>query len=191
MTDYGEETPNPYTRTGILHRHIQSHWIAVRRAMFTSTQWREYWAEMPMITTYTESILQHESRFTHHFEQLGFVSGVAFSVEDYPSRHPALLNADLLIEEGCPVLKRRAFFHYPPYLDQTRGDRPLDDREGGVLRYPVAMMYQNLVKNSPPKSLYGRRFDDGGLADVDVSYDPTKPASHRRSRAHLLRGHDI
>ena len=43
LTDYGEEIPNPYTRTGILHRHIQSHWIAVRRTMFTSAQWQCAW----------------------------------------------------------------------------------------------------------------------------------------------------
>ena len=46
---------------------------------------------MPMITTYTQSILQHESRFTHHFEQLGFVSAVAFSRSMTIHRsHPAL-----------------------------------------------------------------------------------------------------
>ncbi len=35
-------------------------------------------ATMPMITTYTESILNHESRFTHHFEQLGFTGEAAY-----------------------------------------------------------------------------------------------------------------
>ena len=52
-----------------MHRHLQSHWIAVRRAMFTSAEFREYWDTMPMITTYVESILGHETRFTHHFER--------------------------------------------------------------------------------------------------------------------------
>lgn len=175
MTDYGEETPNPYTRTGILHRHIQSHWIAVRRSMFTSAQWRDYWATMPMITTYTESILQHESRFTHHFEQLGFTSAVAFSVDDYPSQHPALINADLLMDDGCPALKRRAFFHYPPYLDRYAVIGRWTIEKAESYGYPVAMLYQNLVKNAPPKSLYADASMIEVLPDVDVSYDAANP----------------
>ena len=175
LTDYGEETPNPYTRTGVLHRHMQSHWIAVRRSMFTSPQWRDYWATMPMITTYTQSILQHESRFTHHFEQLGFVSAVAFSVDDYPSQHPALLNAELLMDDGCPALKRRAFFHYPPYLDQHAVIGRWTIERAESYGYPVGMLYQNLVKNAPPKSLYADASMMEVLPDVDVSYDPANP----------------
>ncbi|MDW4573373.1 rhamnan synthesis F family protein [Microbacterium sp. M3] len=175
LTDYGEEIPNPYTRTGILHRHIQSHWIAVRRTMFTSAQWLEYWAQMPMITTYTDSILQHESKFTHHFEELGFASSVAFPVDDYPSKHPALFNADLLMDDGCPALKRRAFFHYPPYLDQHAVIGRWTIEKAAGYGYPVAMMYQNLVKNSPPKALYTDASMMEILPDVDVSYDPSAP----------------
>lgn len=175
LTDYGEEIPNPYTRTGVLHRHIQSHWIAVRRAMFMSEEWREYWASMPMITTYVDSILKHESRFTHHFEELGFTSGVAFPVGQYPSKHPALLNADLLMDDGCPALKRRAFFHYPPYLDQHAVIGRWTIEKAASYGYPVSMLYQNLVKNSPPKALYTDASMMEVLPDVDVSYDPAKP----------------
>ncbi|MBD3942017.1 hypothetical protein IF188_09950 [Microbacterium sp. NEAU-LLC] len=175
MTDYGAETPNPYTRTGVLHRHLQSHWIAVRRSMFTSDEWRVYWDEMPVITTYTESILTHESRFTHHFEELGFTSAVAFAVDDYPSQHPALLNADLLLDDGCPVLKRRAFFHYPPYLDRHAVIGRWTIEKAASYGYPVEMLFQNLVKNSQPKSLYADASMMEVLPDVDVSYDPGHP----------------
>ena len=175
LTDYGEETPNPYTRTGVLHRHLQSHWIAVRRPMFTSAAWREYWSTMPMITTYTESILGHESRFTHHFAQLGFTWSAAFPVDGYPSQHPALLNAELLMDDGCPALKRRAFFHYPPYLDRHAVIGRWTIERAASYGYPVAMMYQNLAKNAPPKSLYTDASMMEVLPDVDVSYDPANP----------------
>lgn len=175
MTDYPGEKPNPYTRTGEMHRHIQSHWIAVRKPMFTSANWHEYWDTMPMISTYIDSILNHESRFTHHFEELGFASTVAYSWEDYPSRHPALFNADLLMDDGCPALKRRAFFHYPPYLDQHAVIGRWTIEKASDYGYPVEMMYENLVKNSPPKSLYADASMMEVLPDVDVSYDPSKP----------------
>jgi len=175
VTDYGEETPNPFTKKGILHRHIQSHWIAVRPRMFLSPEWEEYWRTMPPITTYLESVLNHESRFTHHFEQCGFTSAVAYPEAEYPTQHPALLNADLLLDDGCPILKRRPFFHYPPYLDQHAviGRWTIDRAEH--YGYPVRMMWQNLARNSPPKTLNADAAMLEILPDVDVSYDPSNP----------------
>ena len=91
-----------------------------------------------MITSYTDSILNHESRFTHHFDRLGFVLGVAFPLRDYPTAHPALLNADLLLDDGCPALKRRAVLPRPAVPRPARDHRPLDAREGGGLRLPAS-----------------------------------------------------
>ncbi|WP_454116625.1 rhamnan synthesis F family protein [Microbacterium aurum] len=175
MTDHGEIVPNPFTKEGILHRHIQSHWIAVRRSMFQSEDWKRYWAEMPMIETYTDSILRHESVFTHHFEERGFTSAVAFAERDYPTQHPALLNADLLMDDGCPALKRRAFFHYPPYLDQHAviGRWTLDRAES--YGYPVRMIYQNLVRNSQPREFYTDAAMHEILPDADVAFDAENP----------------
>ncbi|MDF2506659.1 MAG: lipopolysaccharide biosynthesis protein [Microbacterium sp.] len=175
MTDYGEEKPNPFTKEGVLHRHNQSHWNVVRRELFLSQQWRDYWRDMPTITTYVDSILNHESRFTHHFEELGFTSGVAFPEADYPSGHPALINADLLLDDGCPVLKRRPFFHYPPYLDQHAVIGRWTIEKAESYGYPVAMIWSNLVRNSPPKTLHADAAMLEVLPDVDVSYDGENP----------------
>jgi rhamnosyltransferase len=79
MTVHGEENPNPITGTGVMRAHLQSHWIAVRAALLRSEHWREYWSTMPEITSYRGSILNHESRFTGHFADLGFVSSCFLS----------------------------------------------------------------------------------------------------------------
>src|SRR5690606_8559868 len=110
---------HPITLEGTMPAHIQSHWIAVRRSLFTSEAWRGYWREMPLITSYSQSILMHESRFTQHFAGEGFRSAVALPHQDYPSTlHAAFEAAHTLLEQGCPVLKRRPFFHDPLYLDR-------------------------------------------------------------------------
>jgi len=175
MTDHAEITPNPFTGKGVLARHIQSHWIAVRRPLLESVQWREYWAQMPPITTYRESILRHESRFTRHFETRGFVSAVAFSEADYPAQHPALINADLLIDDGCPALKRRAFFHFPPYLDQHSVIGRWTLERAAHYGYPVEMIYQNIVRNAKPREFYADATLHEILPDVDVSFDHAAP----------------
>lgn len=175
MTDYPKFKPNPYTDKGVLHRHLQSHWIGVRREMFLSEAWAEYWDTMPQITSYVDSILSHESRFTHHFENLGYKSAVAFARKNYPSTHPALINADLLLDDGCPVLKRRAFFHYPPYLDQHAVISRWTIERAAEYGYPVEHIYQNLVRNSKPRDLHADASMLEILPDVDVSFDPERP----------------
>lgn len=177
MTDYPEFKPNPYTNKGILRRHMQSHWITVRKEMFLSDAWNEYWDTMPEVKSYVDSILSHESRFTHHFEELGYKSAVAFARKDYPSTHPALFNADLLMDDGCPVLKRRAFFHYQPYLDQHAVIGRWTLERAAEYGYPVELIYQNLVRNSKPRDLHADASMLEILPDVDVSFDAERPPS--------------
>jgi lipopolysaccharide biosynthesis protein len=176
MTEHGETTPNPITLEGTMPSHVQSHWIAVRHNMFTSSAWRDYWAEMPVITSYTDSILNHESRFTSHFVSKGFTYQVAFPLENYPGTlHAAFERAQQLLEDGCPVLKRRPFFHDPLYLD----------REGVIGRqligvaeksgYSSAMILQNMAKNTQPKILNTNASLLEILPEQSVNYDHEHP----------------
>ena len=154
MTDHGATTPNPITLTGTMPAHIQSHWIAVRNSMFTSDAWKQYWRDMPPITSYTDSILHHEARFTSHFEQLGFTSVVAFPHGDYPGTdHPAAERPHRLLDDGCPVLKRRVFFHDPLYLDREGiiGRWLVDKSE--AFGYPPELILQSMARNAQPKVL--------------------------------------
>jgi rhamnosyltransferase len=175
MTNFGEVEPNPFTEKGIMHEHIQSHWIAVRASLFSTEAWRAYWREMPIIENYVDSILQHESRFTHHFSELGFRFEVAFPEADYPSNHPALENADLLLDDGCPVLKRRPFFHYPPFLDRHAIIGRWTVEKAAAYGYPVEMLWSNLVRHSEPKVLNTDASMMEILPDVEVAYDASRP----------------
>lgn len=176
ITEHGETTPNPISLQGTMPRHIQSHWIAVRKKMFTSSAWRKYWAEMPVINSYSESILNHESRFTAHFLANGFTHAVAFPLEAYPGTlHAAFERAQQLLEDGCPVLKRRPFFHDPLYLD----------REGVIGRRLIAvaekkgfsstMILQNMAKNAQPKILNTNASLLEILPEQSINYDRDRP----------------
>ncbi|WP_342000945.1 rhamnan synthesis F family protein [Microbacterium sp. LWH7-1.2] len=175
MTDHAREEPNPFTKKGVLHYHLQSFWIAVRRSMFLSEAWRDYWRDLPEMPSYFDAVLKHEAVFTHHFATRGFSHAVAFSSADYPTDHPALFNADLLLADGCPVIKRRPFFHYPPFLDRHAVvGRELVDAVAAY-GYPMPIFWQNLARNVEPKVLNA----DAGmlevLPDVDVSYNGGAP----------------
>ncbi|WP_341975315.1 rhamnan synthesis F family protein [Microbacterium sp. LTA6] len=175
MTDHAREVPNPFTGKGVLPYHLQSFWIAVRREMFLSDAWVQYWRDLPEMPSYFDAVLKHETIFTEHFAERGFTHDVAYPSADYPTDHPALFNADLLLRDDCPLLKRRQFFHYPPYLDRHAviGRRVLRDVED--YGYPMPVLWQNLARNVAPKVLNADAGMMEVLPDVDVSYDPERP----------------
>ena len=153
ITEHAEVIPNPITGVGKMPRHIQSHWIAVRDRMFRSSMWEQYWAQMPMIESYNDSILHHESRFTSYFDAAGFSHAVAYPLENYPSDHPVFDNAALLIRDGCPILKRRVFFHDPLYLDRfaiVGQDIIAEVRKHG---YPLHLIWKNVTRTATPRTL--------------------------------------
>ncbi len=176
MTVHGAENPHPITGEGVMRAHLQSHWIAVRSSLFLSDDWREYWATMPPITSYRTSILNHESRFTGHFADLGYQWAAAFPEENYPgTTHAAFESALQLLRDGCPVLKRRPFFHDPLYLDRHAiiGRWITDDAaERG---YPLALIWENVVRAAAPKVLNTNASMLEVLPHVDVSFDPSQP----------------
>lgn len=176
VTDHSEFTPNPITLKGTMPRHIQSHWIAVRRRLFESDAWRDYWTTMPPIRSYSDSILNHESRFTAHFESEGFTYEVAYPHENYPGTpHPAFERAQQLLEDGCPVLKRRPFFHDPLYLDREGviGRWLLDAAE--EKGYPSGLILQNMARSSEPRVLNTSASLLEILPEQNVGYDPERP----------------
>ena len=118
MTEHGVMRPHPFLAQRELPRHLQSHWIAVRRRLLTDPAFREYWEQMPPVSSYRDSIQWHESRFTGHFAELGHTWEVAFPVDRYRSDNPAIEEAPALLADGCPLLKRRALFHDPLHQDR-------------------------------------------------------------------------
>ena len=118
MTEHATMRPHPFLAQRELPRHLQSHWIAVRRRLLTDPAFREYWEQMPRVSSYRDSIQWHESRFTGHFAELGHTWQVAFPVDRYCSENPAIEEAPALLVDGCPLLKRRALFHDPLHQDR-------------------------------------------------------------------------
>lgn len=169
MTEHGAVTPNPITGKGTMRSHLQSHWIAVRRSMLSSDSWKKYWQEMPTIENYSESILKHESRFTGYFSDLGFKYKAAFPQEKYGVDHAAFVCADQLMKDGCPVLKRRPFFHDPLYLDAEAiiGKDLIETASN--LGYPEELIWKDIVPLTPPKILNTNASQLEILPDVDLT----------------------
>jgi len=186
LTAHKAIDPNPFAGAeGVLPLHIQSHWIAVRKAMFTSLEFQQYWAAMPMIRSYDDSVLQHEARFTGHFASKGFRYTVAFPPEDYPSDHPVFDNIVLMLENRCPIVKRRMFFHEPSYLERNAilGRRVLESL--AATDYPVDLIWRNIVRSAEPRTLHTNFSMLSVLPDGDVGKTPD-PAPRICVIAHIF-----
>jgi lipopolysaccharide biosynthesis protein len=155
ITAHKAMTPNPFTGEGVLPLHLNSHWIAVRRKMFMSKEFRQYWATMPPITSYVDSVLQHESRFTEHFKNKGFSCIVTFPAENYPTEYTAFQSVEMMLRDRCPILKRRLFFHDPLFLEQNaillRESMRLIEQTSD---YDVGLVWKNIVRTAQPRTIH-------------------------------------
>ena len=153
ITEHDEVRPHPFLPKLVMPRHIQSHWIAVRSSLSATKDWRTYWEDMPPIESYNDSIQWHESRFTGYFNALGYRHEVAYNVDDYPSANPVFDNASLLLQDGCPILKRRNLFHNPLHLDRFAiiGADMLE--QALAAGYDTDLILSNLARTSKPRDL--------------------------------------
>ncbi|CAN5434844.1 rhamnan synthesis F family protein [soil metagenome] len=175
MTDHGQEIPNPLTERGVLPYHLQSYWLAVRKTMVESDEWKRYWQELPAMDDYLDAVLTHEAAFTERFHTLGFKHDVAFPYGSYDTKNPSILNADALLDDGCPVLKRRPFFQWPPYLDRFAviGRWTLD--KAAKYGYPMELIWRNLARNIPPRDLNANAGMLEVLPEAPIGYDADHP----------------
>lgn len=109
---------------GHIPEHIQSHFIAVRRSLFTADCFHKYWDEFPEIKSYGDAIGKHEALFTKHFADMGYTWQVYVDTDDIKEMcdYPLLNMPVEMLRRGCPFFKRRSFFHeYGHYLEQAIG----------------------------------------------------------------------
>ncbi len=155
ISSHPEVDPNPFANTtGILERHLQTHWVTVRRRMFTSLEWRDFWASMPPLVTYDDVVLSYEARFTAYFEHAGFRWVAAWPEEHYPTGHAIFESAPMLLADRCPIVKRRQFFHEPMFLERNAiiGRRVLQELER--TDYPLELVWRNVARVAEPRVLY-------------------------------------
>lgn len=175
MTDHPRvERPTSWTGDTIPY-HLQSFWIAVRRRMLRSAEWAAYWRDLPEISGWTDAVVKHEVQFTEHFASAGFVPDVVFGHERYDTENASVFSAEQMIDDGSPLLKRKALFFWPPSMDHYASIGRWTMEKAETHGYPRALMLPNLAKNSAPRDLNAVAGLTEVLPDVDVSYDRDHP----------------
>lgn len=152
ITEHAEVDPHYFATGGVLPRHIQSHWLAVRKSVLASSAFRRYWETMPAITSYEQSIDRHEARFASYFEARGFRWNVLYPHTDFASLNPILDDVVQMTVERCPIVKRRTFFHDPLYMsDHAIIGRDVIDILERTSDYPLALIWENVARTMEPR----------------------------------------
>jgi lipopolysaccharide biosynthesis protein len=132
--------------------HIQSHFIAIRKHILNSIEFKKYWESRPMITNYEEAVCWHEAIFTKKFEDMGFIWQTyvdTFDLQGY-CYQPILMNPlELIKNRRCPIFKRRSFFHeYDEFLSLSNGNATVDLYEyiKNNLTYDVNLIWDNILR---------------------------------------------
>lgn len=132
--------------------HLNSHFIAVREPLLSSTHFRDYWLNMPMINSYWESIELHELRFTQHFKALGFRAAAYVDPAKFGSAYAAFMEIDATVAARSPILKRRAFFHDSMFIEERAVDLPRALRiVESRTNYDTSLIWKNILRSTPAR----------------------------------------
>lgn len=145
---------------GQVPEHLQSHFLAVRAALFGKDVFWQYWQNMPLPRSYEESIIHHETRFTPYFARQGFSWDSYLDTEDLKQIFVNPIMAcprELIQNRGCPFFKRRSFF--TPYEDELRrtdgnAAAELQAYLSCATQYPVDALLRALLRTHPLSALY-------------------------------------
>ena len=166
--------------------HLQSHFIAVRKKMLASKEFKKYWEKMPEIENYEDSILKHETKFTRHFSKHGFKWKAYVDTEDLEgfTTHPILFApVDLIKNKRCPVFKRRSFMHdHVDMMYNSVGEHSYELMKHlkEHTDYDTDMIWENLLRCYPMAQIKNSLNLNYTLPEIETvsaiqSYEKNKP----------------
>ncbi|MEI2283285.1 rhamnan synthesis F family protein [Paenibacillus polysaccharolyticus] len=156
ITKFHEVTYDPFgtIKYGYIPEHIQSHFIAVRNKMLTSSEFQKYWNNMRPVNSYIEAIGFHEAIFTKEFSDKGYTWNTYVNTSDLEgyTYHPILMMPlELIKNRKCPIIKRRSFFHdLSDFLNNTTGEQTMEAYEyiQANLPYDTSMIWDNILRTN-------------------------------------------
>ena len=151
---------NPY---GFLPRHIQTYFICLRKEVFQSTAFVEFWTNYTESNDFELTVATFETVLTRRLEDAGFRWDIYAKVtgenaEKWTNRNPTIFRMDdLLVKQKNPLIKKKSLMGLlDKSLKETDGNlarKCLEfiERETG---YDTGLIFQNIIRNGHVRELY-------------------------------------
>ncbi len=94
-------------------KHIPSYFVAYKKTLVKSSAFKEFWDNLPELNTYNDAVKLYEQSQTPFFELKGFKVRTVFDFKKYENISEWWFiekQAEILINDKLPLLKRRPFF---------------------------------------------------------------------------------
>lgn len=153
LTSHVEVTPHPIVGKGTMPEHLQSYWLAFRKSLFMTGDFRSYWSLLPDANSYHDVITIFETEFTEHFANLGYSWEAAFPNDTYDVLNVSMEAPIALMDDGCPMFKRRLYFH--DVVDMDHRDVSGAEVTEYVLErgFDRDILIDGIIRRTPPRAL--------------------------------------
>jgi lipopolysaccharide biosynthesis protein len=172
ITAHLEVPPDPLTGTKRQPYHLNANFIAVRRNMLQSKEFKQYWDAVNGDT----AVPSRAALFTEHFTRLGYVRATYLDCSRYGTHDPALLEIDETLMDRNPLIQRNAFIHDPRLLEHHASDLP---RALQILEhsstYDRSLIWRNVVRSGELRTLNTNAALTSVLPDVRLKQDGPLP----------------
>jgi len=155
--------------------HIQSYFFAVRKPMFYSKEFDEYWNSMKEIKKYSDAVLNHEIVFTNYFFERGYIwdTYIKTPIEEDYYEYVLMANPLFLLEnQRCPVIKRKTFLHSLPEAQLvypcSRANELLDFVKNNT-EYNDKLIIENLIRTESIRAYENALFSLINLDEIDIN----------------------
>lgn len=133
-----------------VYEFIQSFWIVFKKKILKSHDFVDYWQNIKPQNSYQEMIGYGETKLTKYFEEHGFKSAVFLDFDKYSKLiyNPPFVSDIQIIEDRCPILKRKFLFDYKKDILSFRSDyitRQLLEYLKEQNLYDVELIWQDLL----------------------------------------------
>ena len=143
---------------GYIFEHITTNFLLLRKRLFGSDDFWDFWEGLPEIHSKRESTGYFETQLTKHFEDLGYDSDSFVDIDEFAGRVNNLTIAtpyELLVRCRCPLVKRRSFaFPEANYSDVLAWSAVVQPREtlehiAKHTEYDLNLIWDDLLASYP------------------------------------------
>lgn len=148
----------------VMLRHIQSYWLVFKKRVFTSEDFQRYWMNLVMHNSFNEMVGYGETKLTDYFYKHGYSYDTYITFKEcskYGDTNPCLFTAKHVIENRCPIIKRKYFYdtdfqNFDFYNSSTLGPRTLLDFLNKEKIYDTGLIWNDLLSIAPMSEIADR-----------------------------------
>ncbi|MBQ2885477.1 MAG: hypothetical protein IJE43_17250 [Alphaproteobacteria bacterium] len=140
--------------------HIHSFFLRIKKCMFHSKEFREYWEKLPYFEKFEDVVHKHEVLFTQYFAKLGYRYDVLADTECNDSHiiknnflQYYFVPYELISKRNFPFLKKKSLYNNTLKEQTQENLRQAIDYVDKNTNYDVNLIWKNIIRTMDMQEL--------------------------------------